>query len=132
MNFMDLLIYLTRKMATFSEDDKGSVVTWQDVPAEYKDQIEELRSKIVEKAADLDDKLAERFLNEEEISIDEIKAALRKGTIERKVTPAFCGTAFKNKGVQLLLDAVIDYLPSPLDIPPVEGIVPGTDRKEVA
>ncbi len=88
--------------------------------------------KIVEKAAELDDKLAEKFLNEEEISLDEIKAALRKGTIERKVVPAFCGTAFKNKGVQLLLDAVLDYLPSPLDIPPVEGIVPGTDVKEAA
>ncbi len=129
--FYGLIDLLTRKMATFSEGDKGSVVSWQDVPAEYKDQVEELRSKIVEKAAELDDKLAERFLNEEEISIDEIKAAIRKGTIERTVTPAFCGTAFKNKGVQLLLDAVIDYLPSPLDIPPIEGIVPGTDRKEL-
>ena len=125
--FYGLIDLLTRKMATFSEDDKGSVVTWQEVPAEYKDQVEELRAKIVEKAADLDDRLAERFLNEEEISIDEIKAALRKGTIERTVVPAFCGTAFKNKGVQLLLDAVLDYLPSPLDIPPVEGIVPGTE-----
>ena len=129
--FYGIIDLLTRKMAIFSEGDKGSVVTWQDVPDEYKKQVEELRAKIVEKAADLDDKLAERFLNEEEISIDEIKAAIRQGTIDRKVTPAFCGTAFKNKGVQVLLDAVLDYLPSPLDIPPVEGIVPGTDRKEL-
>ena len=129
--FYGLIDLVTRKMATFSEGDKGSVVSWSEIPADYVDQVEELRAKIVEKAAELDDKLAERFLNEEEISIEEIKAAIRKGTIERLVTPVFCGTAFKNKGVQLLLDAVLDYLPSPLDIPPIEGIVPGTERKEL-
>ena len=135
--FYGIIDLLTRKMATFSEGEKGSsgekgsVVTWTEIPEDYKAKTEELRHKIVEKAADLDDSLAERFLNEEEISIEEIKHALRKGTLERKVTPAFAGTAFKNKGVQLLLDAVIDYLPSPLDIPPVEGIVPGTDLKEL-
>ena len=135
-DFYGIIDLLTRKMATFSEGEKGtsgekgSVVTWGDIPEDYKAKTEELRHKIVEKAADLDDSLAERFLNEEEISIEEIKKALRKGTLERKVTPAFAGTAFKNKGVQLLLDAVIDYLPSPLDIPPVEGLVPGTDQKE--
>lgn len=122
---------LTRKMATFSgEADKGSVVTWSDIPEQYKAQAEELRNKIVEKAAELDELLAEKFLNEEEISLEEINAALRKGTIERRVTPAFCGTAFKNKGVQLVLDAVIAYLPSPLDIDAVVGIIPGTDRTE--
>ncbi len=130
-DFNAVIDLLTRKMATFSGEDQGSQVTWSDVPEEYKAQMEELRAKVVERAADLDERLAERFLNEEEIAIDEIKAALRKGTIERKVVPAFCGTAFKNKGVQLLLDAVLDYLPSPLDIPPVEGIVPGTDVKEL-
>ena len=71
--------------------------------------------KLSKRHAEFDDKVAEKFLNEEEISIDEIKAALRKGIIERKIVPAFCGTAFKNKGVQLVLDAVIDYLPSPID-----------------
>ena len=121
---------LTRKMATF-EGELGSDVVWLDVPEEHKAEVEELRAKIVEKAADLDDKLAEKFLNEEELTIDEIKAAIRKGTIEKNVVPSFCGTAFKNKGVQLLLDAVIDYLPSPLDIPPVEGIVPGTEEVAV-
>ena len=108
-----------------------TIVVWQDVPAEYKDQVEELRAKIVEAACDFDDALAEKFLNEEEISIEEIKAALRKGVIDIKVVPAFCGTAFKNKGVQLLLDGVVDYLPSPLDVPPVEGIDPGTDEEEL-
>lgn len=128
--FYGIIDLLTRKLATFGEEDKGSKVSWSDIPEEHKEQAEELRAKIVERAADLDEKLGEKFLNEEEISLEEIKAALRKGTIERKVTPAFCGTAFKNKGIQLVLDAVIDYLPSPADIPPVEGLVPGTDIKE--
>lgn len=129
-NFRGIIDVLSRKLATFSEEDFGLTITWSDVPDEYKEQVEDLRNKIIEKAAELEDSLAEKFLSEEEISIEEVKVALRKGTIERKVTPAFCGSAFKNKGVQLLLDAVIDYLPSPLDIPPVEGIIPGTDKVE--
>ncbi len=127
--FYGIIDLLTRQMATFTEGEQGNVVSYSEVPADYKDKVEELRAKIVEKAAELDDQLAEKFLNEEEISIEEIKASLRQGTIDRKVTPAFCGSAFKNKGVQLLLDAVIDYLPSPADIPPIEGIVPRTEEK---
>jgi len=116
---------LNRKMATFSgEETMGSIVTWHEVPAELRDRMEELRSLIVDAACDVDERLAEKFLNEEPIEIPEIKAALRRGVIDRKLTLAFCGTAFKNKGVQLMLDAVIDYLPSPLDIPAVEGVVP--------
>lgn len=129
-NFKGIIDLLTRKMATFSEENQGLTIEWSEVPAEYKEQVEKLRYNLIEKAAELDDKLAEKFLNEEEISIEEIKSVLRRGTIERKVTPAFCGSAFKNKGVQLLLDSVIDYLPSPLDIPPVQGIIPGTDKVE--
>ena len=129
--FYGIIDLLTQKMATFGEADKGAVVSWEEIPAEYKKQAEELREKIVEKAADLDEKLGDKFLNGEEISLEEIKAAIRKGTIERKVVPAFCGTAFKNKGVQLLLDAVLDYLPSPLDIPPVEGTIPDTETVEL-
>lgn len=128
-NMTGIIDLLTRKMAIFS-GDKGIDVIWAEVPEEYKDQVEEYRNKIVEKACDIDDALAEKFLNEEEISIEEIKAALRKGTIERLVTPAFCGTAFKNKGVQLLLDGVLDYLPSPLDIPAVVGSLPNSDSTE--
>ena len=128
--FRAIIDLLSRKMATFTESDKGSTVVWADIPEEYKEQVEELRLKIVEKAADLDESLAERFLNEEEISVDEIKAALRKGVINRHVTLAFCGSAFKNKGVQLALDAVVDYLPSPLDIPPTIGHVPRTGETQ--
>lgn len=127
--FTGVIDLLTRKMAIFNDADKGAM-TWVDVPEEYKAKTEELRAKVVEKAAELDDALAEKFLNEQEISLEEIKAAIRKGTIERTVTPAFCGTAFKNKGVQPLLDAVLDYLPSPADIAAVEGLIPGTDTKE--
>ncbi len=128
--FYGIIDLLTRRMATF-EGELGATVTWHEVPEEHKEKMEELREQIVEKAAELDDTLAEKFLNEEEISIDEIKSALRNGTLNKEVAPAFCGTAFKNKGIQLLLDAVVDYLPSPNQIPPVEGIVPGTEEVEL-
>jgi elongation factor G len=127
-DFVAIIDLLERKMATFGDSaDRGSVITWSEIPAEHKERAEELRLKIVEKACDVEDALAEKYLEGEEITIEEVKAALRKGVRNRQVVPAFCGSAFKNKGVQLLLDAVIDYLPSPLDIPPVEGIVPDTD-----
>jgi len=127
-NFTSIIDVLTRRMATF-EGDMGIDIVWQEVPAEYKDQVEALRSKIVEAACDFDDSMADRYLNGEDIPLAEIKAALRKGVLLRKVTPAFCGTAFKNKGVQLALDAVIDYLPSPLDVPPIKGISPETSEE---
>ena len=84
-------------------------------------KLKSLRHKIIEAAADFDDVVAEKFIHEQPISIEEIKRGLRKGVIERKLTLAFGGSAFKNKGVQLVLDGVIDYLPSPLDVPPIEG-----------
>ena len=127
-DFTAIIDVLTSKMATF-EGEMGSVVKWEDAPAQYADQIKELRTKIIEAAAEFDDVLAEKFLNEQEISLAEIKAALRKGVIVQKIVPAFCGTAFKNKGVQLVLDAVIDYLPSPIDRPPVIGKT--DDKQEV-
>lgn len=125
-NLSGIIDVLTRKMATFSEENMGSTVTWSEVPEEYKDKVEELRQHAIEVAADIDDIVGDKYIHEQEISVEEIKAALRKGVISKKVTLAFCGTAFKNKGVQLLLDAVIDYLPSPLDVPPVEGHDPRT------
>lgn len=127
-NFTGIIDVLTRKMATF-EGDMGEKVVWTDVPAEYVDQMEKMRNRIVAAACDFDEKLADKFLNEEEISIDEVKAALRIGVIAQKVMPVFCGTAFKNKGVQLVLDAVVDYLPSPLDVPPIEGELPKIGEK---
>ena len=127
-NFTSIIDLLTRKMATFS-GEMGQDIEWQEVPEEYKEEMEKLRSRLVEAACEFDDVLADKFLNEEEISIDEVKHALRKGVIAQKVAPVFCGSAFKNKGVQLVLDAVVDYLPSPLDVPPIEGILPDADEK---
>lgn len=128
-NFVSIIDLLTRKMATF-EGEMGINIEWQDVPAEHRAKMEELRTKVVEAAGDFDDALADKYLNGEEISIAEIKQALRKGVLQRKVTPAFCGSAFKNKGVQLALDGVIDYLPSPLDVPAVVGVNPLTGLEE--
>ncbi len=126
--FNGIIDVLTRKLYSFS-GDMGEIITQHDVPEEHVEQMEKMRMRIIETACEFDDMLADKFLNEEEISIDEIKAALRKGAIAQKVSLAFCGSAFKNKGVQLVLDAVVDYLPSPLDVPPVEGILPDADEK---
>ncbi|HEV2917216.1 MAG TPA: elongation factor G [Candidatus Babeliales bacterium] len=123
--FSAIIDVLTRKMATFDESTAGMTVHWQDVPAEYAEQVEKLREKIIEVACEFDPALEEKYLNQEEIALNEIKSALRKGVTLQKVTPTFCGSAFKNKGVQLLLDAVVDYLPSPLDVPPIQGHVVG-------
>lgn len=127
-SFNGVIDLLTRKMATF-EGEMGENIVWQEVPEEYHEQMEKMRIRLVEVACESDDMLADKFLNEEEITIDEVKKALRKGVINLKVVPAFCGSAFKNKGVQLLLDAVIDYLPSPLDVPPIEGYLPKAEEK---
>jgi len=119
-DFRGIIDVLTKKMLTF-DGEMGEVVKEEDVPAEYADKVEELRLKAVEAACDFDDQLAEDYLDGKECSLEVVKKALRKGVLERKVALAFCGTAFKNKGVQPLLDAVIQYLPSPLDVPPVYG-----------
>lgn len=120
---------LTERLATFSQDDGGVVITWSDVPADYLEKVARMKDKIIQSAGDFDDALAEDYLDGKEISIEVVKKALRKGVLEQKVTPAFCGTAFKNKGIQLLLDAVVDYLPSPLDVPPVHALL--SDGKSV-
>ncbi len=127
-DFNGIIDVLTGKLVRF-EGEMGEKMILTDAPAEYAEKIKELRTKIIEAAAEVDDKIAEKFLNEEEISNEEIKAALRKGVIALKIVPAFCGTAFKNKGVQLVLDAVIEYLPSPVDRPPVVGTT--EDKQEV-
>lgn len=129
-DFNAIIDLLSQKMACF-EGDNGAIITWHDIPQEYQEQAAKMRVDIVERACDFDDAMAERYLNGQEIGIDEIKAALRKGVLELKVSLAFCGTAFKNKGVQLVLDAVIDYLPSPIDVPAIEGKLSGSDEVEL-
>lgn len=130
-NLSGIIDVLTQRMAVFKPVEETVEVEWKDIPEEYKKQAAEYRTAIVEKACDFDDALAEKYLSGEELTIPEIKKALRAGVLKREVVPAFAGTAFKNKGVPLLLDAVVDYLPSPLDIPPVEGKIPGTDKVEI-
>ncbi len=113
----------------FNEDDKGINPTVGEIPAELKDEADMYRHDLLEAAAEQDDELMMKFLEEEEISADEIKGALRKACIACMVTPVVCGASFKNKGVQPLLDAVIDFLPSPLDIPAIKGIDLKTDAE---
>ncbi|VAW34628.1 Translation elongation factor G [hydrothermal vent metagenome] len=100
-----------------------------DIPEEMKEKAAEYREQLVEAASDFDEDIMEKFLEGEEVSKEALVAALRKATLALEITPVFCGTAFKNKGVQLLLDAVVDYLPSPLDIPPVHGVLPNSDEE---
>ncbi|MDD7473041.1 MAG: elongation factor G [Bdellovibrionota bacterium] len=108
----------------FEDADKGSTFNYIDIPADLVDEANEAREQLLEAVSEIDDALMEKFLEGQEISEEEIRAAIRKGTLALKIFPVFVGSAFKNKGVQPLLDGVIDYLPSPLDIPPVEGVNP--------
>lgn len=120
-------------MKAFFYDDEtlGAKYMEGDIPAEYLEQAKEYREKMIEAISDVDEKVMEKFLDGQEVSADEIRAALRKGTVEMKLTPVICGTAFKNKGVQHLLDAIVDYLPSPYDIPPVVGISPDDNSEQL-
>jgi elongation factor G len=102
-----------------------------DIPAELAETAEEYRTKLLETVAETDEDLLEKYVGGEEITVDEIKAAIRKLTIAIQITPVLCGSAFKNKGVQPMLDAVVDYLPSPLDVPPAVGHAPGHEDEEV-
>ncbi len=118
------IIDLVTMRAFFFEGDKGEVVKEKDVPADLKDEAEKWRHDLIEKCAELDDALMEKYLHEQAPTEQEIKAALRKGVVERKCYPVLCGAALRNIGIQALLDAVIDYLPSPPEKPEVEGTDP--------
>jgi elongation factor G len=123
------IIDLVEMNATFYGNDLGTDITVQEIPEEYRAQAEEYREKLIEAVAELDEELMEKYLGGEELTNEEIKAAIRKGTINVEFFPVLCGSAFKNKGVQKMLDAVIDYLPSPVDIPPIKGTVPDTEEE---
>ncbi len=126
--FVGIIDLLTRK-AEIYKDDQGKEIEVTEVPDDMKDEVEEYREMICEAAAEADDALMEKYLGGEELTIEEIKAALRKQTVACKVFPVFCGSAYKNKGIQMLLDAVLDYLPSPLDVPAVKGTDPKTEEE---
>jgi len=119
------LVDLLSMQAIVWEDDLGKEPKITDIPADLLDKANEARAKMVEKIAELDDDLTMKFLEAQEISVEELKVALRKGVIANKAYPVFCGSSLKNKGVQVMLDAVVDYLPSPADIPSVKATEPG-------
>lgn len=121
---------IAMKALIWNDETKGAEYQTTDIPADLADAAKEWRDKLVEAVSSIDDDLMMKYLEGEEISEDEIRKALRKGTIELKIVPVVTGSAFKNKGVQTLLDAVVDYLPSPLDVPAIEGTNPKTDQIE--
>jgi elongation factor G len=123
------IIDLVEMKAHFYKDELGTVDEVTDVPDEYKEMAEEYRNKLIEAVAEFDDDLMMKYLEGEEISVEELKAAIRKGTVSVQFYPVLCGSAFKNKGIQLMLDAVIDYLPAPVDIPDIKGVDPQTDSE---
>ncbi|WP_400244846.1 elongation factor G [Niallia sp. JL1B1071] len=122
------IIDLVEMKATFYGNDLGTDIQEREIPEEYKELADEYHEKLVEAVAELDEDLMEKYLGGEEITTDELKAAIRKGTVNVEFYPVICGSAFKNKGVQKMLDAVIDYLPSPLDVPSIKGNLPDTDE----
>ncbi len=123
------IIDLVEMKATFYGNDLGTDIVEKEIPEEYQDQANEYRERLVEAVAELDEELMEKYLGGEEITNEELKAAIRKGTVNVEFYPVICGSAFKNKGVQKMLDAVIDYLPSPLDVPAIKGTVPDSDEE---
>ena len=124
------IIDLIKMKAEIYTNDLGTDILEEDIPAEYLDQAQEYREKLIEAVAETDEELMMKYLEGEEITDEELKAGIRKATINVEFFPVLCGSAFKNKGVQLMLDAVIDYLPSPLDIPAIKGVNPDTDEEE--
>jgi elongation factor G len=113
----------------FDEDTLGAEFVETDIPQEFLPQALEYREKMIESLADFDEEVMNKYISGEEIEPETLKAAVRKGTIELRITPVLCGSAFKNKGVQQLLDAIVDYMPSPLDIPPIRGMEPHTGKE---
>ena len=112
-------------------DDLGRDMRTEEIPADMRDQAQEYRDKLLEAVSDFDEEIMEAYLEGEDVPADKIRAAIRKATVAVKMVPVTCGTSYKNKGVQKLLDAIVDYMPSPLDVPPVEGKHPKTDALEV-
>ena len=127
--FSGIIDLMTMKAEVYLSED-GKEYEERDVPEDMLDFVKAKREEMVEKIAETDDELTMKYLDGEELSIEELKAALRKATVECKLIPVTCGTSLRNKGVQLLLDAIIDYMPSPLDVPAIKGVNPETNEEE--
>ncbi|MGD8192779.1 elongation factor G [Brevibacillus ginsengisoli] len=123
------MVDLVEMKAIIYTDDLGKTSEATEIPADLKDKCEELHLALVEAAAEQDEELMMKYLEGEELTVDEIKRAIRKGTIEVSITPVLCGSSYKNKGVQPMLDAVVAYLPAPIDIPAIKGMIPDTDEE---
>ncbi|MCB1168206.1 MAG: GTP-binding protein, partial [Leptospiraceae bacterium] len=130
-DFQGVVDLVENRAIIWSGEELGAKFEYTDIPDDLKAQAEEYRTKLMESAAECDDELLEKYLEEGELTKDELKRAIRKGTLEMKMFPILCGTAFKNKGVQPLLDAVLDYMPSPLDVPNIKGHDVEDPEKEV-
>ena len=124
------IVDLVEMNARIYYDDLGKDMRTEEIPEDLRDLAQEYHDKLVEAAADFDDEIMELYLEGEEVPADKIRAAIRRATVAVKMIPVTCGTSYKNKGVQKLLDAIVDYMPSPLDVPPVEGVHPKTDETE--
>jgi len=130
--FKGVVLLLEQKTVIWESDQTGAKYTLSDdIPADMKEQVQEYRQRLIEQIAETDDALLEKYLNGQEIPVNEIKAALRRATISYDLVPIMCGSSLKNKGVQLLLDAVVEYLPSPQDIKEIKGINPETGAEEI-
>ena len=125
------IIDLVENNATYYKDDKGLDIEVTEIPDQYKEQAALYREQMIEAAAEQDDELMEKYFEEGTLSVADIKKGLRKGTLAGKLNPVICGTSFKNKGIQKLLDAIVDYMPAPTDIASIRGINPNTDEEEV-
>ena len=124
------IIDLVEMNADVYYDEMGKDMRVEPIPEDMMEMAQEYRTKLLDSVADLDEDIMMMVLEEEEVPADMIRAALRKGTIENKIVPVVCGTSYRNKGVQKLLDAIVDYMPSPVDIPPIKGVNPETDEEE--
>ena len=127
-NFIGMIDLVTQKAEVY-KDELGTEIEITDVPAEYEEVVAKYRDALIERVVEFDEELMMKYLEGEEITEDEIKSAIRKGTLAVEITPVTCGSSYKNKGVQLLLDAIVDYLPSPLDIPAIKGVDPATGEE---
>ncbi|NLE23855.1 MAG: elongation factor G [Clostridiaceae bacterium] len=124
------IIDLVKNKAYYYKDNLGQQIEETDIPEDMKELVEEYRFKMVEAIAELDEDLLTKYLEGEELTEDELKLGIRKATVATKIIPVTCGSSYRNKGVQKLLDCVVDYMPSPIDIPDITGIIPGTDTEE--
>jgi len=130
-NHKGIIDLVQMKAIRFDDDSLGANFEVIDIPEEFKADADHWREKLMEALSEVDEGIMEKFLEGETIPVAEIKAAVRKGALERTITPVVCGSAFKNKGVQQLLDAIVDYLPSPLDVPSIEGLDPKDEEKKI-